>query len=131
MPPVHLNVYFLTGEYHHYDTEVYPTVIKVSKGWYDKAKTVFIKFFWPSTQTEGAKVVEFSPPSKEELVVRCLQFHLEPFRKMLLQDGQHPAGFTVDFVVSTIPHIFFLLHKQRVTGRQHTIPLAPTVSATL
>lgn len=117
---------------------VYPKVIKVSKGLYDtmKAKvkagiSAIGNWFRSSTQTEEDKGVEFKLPSKEELAVQCLQFYLEPMKGVLLQDGEYPKEYKVDFMVTEIVHIYSVISEPWMDGDKWTIPLMATVSTTL
>ena len=115
--------------------DVYPKDTRVSKGWIDKMKTGFkaglsalSNLFRSNPQAEEVKDVVFEIPSREELAARGLQFYLEPYKSVLLQDGEHPKEYKVDSLVTEIVHIYFLLHKPWVNGHEWTIPLMATVS---
>ena len=118
--------------------DVYPKDTKVSKGFSDRMKaglkagwTAISNFFRPSTQTEEMKEVVFEIPSREELAARGLQFYLEQYKSVLLQEGEYPKEYKVDFIVSVIAHIYSLLHEPWVDGHKLTIPLMATVSTIL
>lgn len=90
--------------------------------------SAFSNLFRPSTQAEEMKEVAFELPSKEALAARGLQLYLEPYKNVLLQDGEYPKEFKVDNVVKEIVHIYSLLHQPWVNQHQWTIPLMATVS---
>lgn len=139
LPYVHL-IYFWIEEYHQYDMVVYPKVAEGTKGLGDRIKAGFkagFSFFGSlvglpsSTQAEGVKEVEFKPPSREQLASQCLQFYLEPYKKVLLQEGGYPSEYKVDVMVFEITHIYSVLREPGVNGCNRTIILDDTVSPTL
>ena len=119
---------------------VYPKVAEGTKGLGDRIKAGFkagFSFFGSlvglpsSSQAEGGKEVEFKLPSREQLTSQCLQFYLEPYKKVLLQDGGYPTEYKVDVMVSEITHIYSVLYEPGVNGYNRIIPLINIVSATL
>ena len=116
---------------------VYPRVVKVVKVERSVLDTIITEFgAWggslSGTPTEDAKEEEPKLPSKEMLAAQCLQFYLEPYRNVLVQDGEYPKKFKVDTVVTEIQHIYSLLHEPWVNNRKWTItPLMAMVSTTL
>lgn len=116
---------------------VYPRVVKVVKVERSVLDTIITEFsVWggsmSSTPTEDIKEEEPKLPSKETLAAQCLQFYLEPYKNVLVQDGEYPKKFKVDTVVTEIEHIFSLLHEPCVNNRKWTIPpLMAIVSTTL
>ena len=87
-------------EYHHYDLFVYPRVMEVDKGyWVVKAGKGILKRLLPGEGKDG-------PLSA--MARRCLFFYLEPYKSILLQDGEFPEGFEVDWFVRRVQHIYSL-----------------------
>ena len=106
--------------------DVYP---KDTKGFYERnLKAGWSALFQSSTQREDVKEVVFGLPSREALAARCLQFYLEPYKSVLLQDGEYPKEYKVDSLVTEIVHIYSLLHEPWIEGHKLTIPLMATVS---
>jgi hypothetical protein len=86
---------FLSGEdlayggIQRYDFIVYPPEMKVPKSLYDQLRdTRFAKFlFGRRTQTENAADVEMKIPSKYSMIVKSLNFYLEPYMAKLLSNA--------------------------------------------
>ena len=97
--------FFAGSEYHQYDFFVYPKARKVekhmlSRAWEGIVRNVFnIKS--DDTPEEG-----FTPPSTEEMVKQCLNFYLEPFKRVLLNKDGYPADFRLDDFVVKVKRIF-------------------------
>ena len=114
---------------------VYPRVTKgigdrmmagLKAGW-----SVVSTLFQSSTHTEEVNEVNFNPPTKEALATRCLQFYLEPYKNMLLQDGEYPKKFKVDSVVTEIAHIYSLLQEPCTENKRTILEVNMTVSVVL
>lgn len=122
--------FLLIGEHHQYDTVVYPKVVKVAKSFVGKmiARIGAFVGLGSSAQTENAKEVEVKIPPKEELAAQCLQFYLEPYKSVLLQDGEHPKEYNVDSLVTEIINIYSQLHEPWVDGHKRRVPLFVKVS---
>ena len=127
------------GEYHQYDFLVYPKITKVAKGFFDQVmetgKGVMNALFGRSSAkkpAQDANEVDYKTLPTEAMVKQCLQFYLEPYKKLLLQDGEFPAGFRVDRLVKEVTHLYLQHQKPRVKHRdgpaQVSVEHIPSVS---
>lgn len=100
-----------TGEYHHYDFFVYPSVMKVPKTFFDQVRdsTIMNALFGKRNPEGSANEVDLKILSTEEMSKQCLNFYLEPYMKQLM-DGKYSETFKVDDFVKRVTSVY-LQHK--------------------
>ena len=67
--------------------------------WFVKAGKGLLKRWLPGEGMDG---------SLSAMARKCLFFYLEPYKSILLQEGEFPEGFEVDWFVRQMQHIYSL-----------------------
>jgi hypothetical protein len=98
----HLSSITYLGEYHKYDTIVYP---KKTKSWTEKVSNFFSKQFGDSKEEE-----ELTPMGFYDMNLFCLYGYLSEYKNMVCQ-GRFQQGANIDLDADSVAHIFRSLSK--------------------
>ena len=105
------------GEFHRHDFFVYPGITRVPKSFVDQIKDtgkgVWNFLRWKKTQKDDALDIEMTILDKEAMVIKCLYFYLDLYRKTLL-DGIRMKTFKIHIIVRLIADVFFQHYQPRL-----------------
>lgn len=86
-----------------------------------------LTFFKKSSTRQGEEKEEhFTPVSTEAMARQCLPFYLEPYKAMLLSDGEYPKDFRVDDFVKQVG-LIYSMHIQQWVQHHGAPSTAPPV----
>ena len=97
---------------------LFSQVVETGKGWLSSVGA----FLTRSSTRQSEDKEDFTPPPAAAMAKQCLPFYLEPYRSLLLNDGEYPK---VDAFVKEVKRIYTMHMEQRV---QHCgIPAVVTI----
>lgn len=122
---MHFFAFFAGNEYHQYDFFVYPKVTEVEKHGFWEGGIEWVSSFF--TDKDDSASEEFIPPSTEEMVKRCLNHYLQPFKSALLNKKGYHSDFRLDEFVRQVRQIFEQ-HNEPAVQHKHKSCVIVTVN---
>ena len=98
------NFCYFVGEYHKYDTIVYPKKTQVSKSWKETLSGYVSRLFSRKKTSDVSKEEEFVPMEFQEMYADCLRCYLEDYKDMVCE-GRFHQGSNFGVAVKKISHI--------------------------
>ena len=118
----YVKFYYPLGEYHKYDTIVYPMKTQVSKSWSekvsDKVSDFVSRYVFRKKQSHDSKEEEeLIPMGFYDMSVFCLQCYLGKYKDMVCE-GRFQQGTDITLDANRVAHIFYSLSSisLRTTG---------------